>query len=214
MKQFNYNGYFITPIYDIFLPELIKPLNKASDKFIKEIKKINILENKKKFKKNIGDLTKVHHSTSLINVKEFEEIKNFVLNQSPFVLDQIGYDISNHRMVMTEMWVQEFAEKGGGYHEGHIHSNNHISGFYFLKCSENTSNPIFHDPRYSKTMMQLPEKNKDNITFVNDLINYRVMPGTLILFPAFIEHSFAIDAGIDPFRFIHFNIQAVNKNVF
>ena len=213
MKQFNYNGYFITPIYDIFLPEFIKPLNKVSDKFIKEAKKKNILENKKRFKKNIGDLTKVHHSTSLINIKEFHGIKNFVINQSPFILNQIGYDVSNHIMKMTEMWVQEFPEKGGGYHEGHLHSNNHISGFYFLKCSENTSYPIFHDPRYSKTMMQLPEKNKENITFINDLINYKVVPGTLVLFPSFIEHSFMVDTGIDPFRFIHFNIQAINKNV-
>jgi len=63
-------------------------------------------------------------------------------------------------------------------------------------------------------MMQLPEKNKNDITFINDSINYKVAPGTLILFPAFIKHSFAIDAGIEPFRFIHFNIQAINKNVF
>jgi hypothetical protein len=63
-------------------------------------------------------------------------------------------------------------------------------------------------------MMQLPEKNKEKITFINDLINYKIVPGTLLLFPAFVEHSFVIDAGINPFRFIHFNIQAINKNVF
>jgi hypothetical protein len=62
-------------------------------------------------------------------------------------------------------------------------------------------------------MMQLPEKNKENITFINDLINYKVVPGTLVLFPSFIEHSFMVDTGMDPFRFIHFNIQAINKNV-
>jgi uncharacterized protein (TIGR02466 family) len=214
MKQFDYHGYFITPIYNVFLPEFVKSLNKASDNLIKKQKKKNILENKKTFKKDIGDLTKVHHSSCLINIKEFNEIKNFVLNQCPSILDQMGYDVSNHKMMMTEMWVQEFPEKGGGYHEAHEHSNNHISGFYFLKSSEKTSFPIFHDPRYGKTMMQLPEKNKNDITFINDSINYKVAPGTLILFPAFIKHSFAIDAGIEPFRFIHFNIQAINKNVF
>ena len=213
MTDFNYTGYFITPIYTLNKPEWVKDLNKYSDNFIKNSKKINILENKKLFKKNIGDLTKVHHSTSLINVPSFQNIKNFVIDQCPLILNQMGYDISNHKMVMTEMWVQEFGEKGGGSHEGHIHSNNHISGFYFLKCSDKTSFPVFHDPRHTKVMMQLPEKNKNDITFINDLINYKPKPGTLILFPAFLEHSFIPDVGIDPFRFIHFNIQAINNNV-
>ena len=45
------------------------------------------------------------------------------------------------------MWVQEFAKKGGGHHSAHIHWNQHVSGFYFLKCSDKTSYPIFHEPK-------------------------------------------------------------------
>ena len=35
--------------------------------------------------------------------------------------------------------------------------------------------------------------------------------GTLIIFPGFLEHEYAVDFGIEPFRFIHWNIQAVPK---
>jgi hypothetical protein len=52
------------------------------------------------------------------------------------ILDQQGYDLSNHKLVMNELWVQEFAKLGGGHHHTHTHWNGHISGFYFLKCSE------------------------------------------------------------------------------
>jgi len=125
----------------------------------------------------------------------------------------MGYDLNNYDIRWTELWVQEFAEKGGGYHEGHIHYDNHISGFYFLKCSDKTSYPIFHDPRLAKVMTQLPIKNYSEVTFGSQFINYKPQPGSLILFPSFLEHQFTVDYGVEPFRFIHFNLQAVRKMV-
>jgi uncharacterized protein (TIGR02466 family) len=111
------------------------------------------------------------------------------------------------------MWVQEFAEVGGGHHETHIHSNNHISGFYFLKCSENTSKPVFHDPRPGKLMTDLPKKNVLNIDFSTNKMFYNIKPGTLMFFNSYLPHQFEVDNGIDPFRFIHFNLKAIPNNL-
>ena len=49
--------------------------------------------------------------------------------------------------MFSELWVPEFSKKGGGHHSAHIHWNQHVSGFYFLKCSDKTSYPIFHNQR-------------------------------------------------------------------
>ena len=38
-------------------------------------------------------------------------------------------------------------------------------------------------------------------------------PGTLIFFPAYVAHEFAVDMGIEPFRFIHFNLQAIRNDI-
>ena len=46
----------------------------------------------------------------------------------------------------------------------HVHWDNHISGFYFLKCSDKTSYPIFHDPR-AGMMTKLPQKDKNKIEY-------------------------------------------------
>jgi hypothetical protein len=35
----------------------------------------------------------------------------------------------------------------------------------------------------------------------------------LLFFPGYMEHEFAVDHGKEPFRFIHFNIQAVPKEM-
>ena len=212
----DFKGYFTTPIYSTLILDWLKPLIKATDPFIKEAKnnnKIHITKRNKEFKKNINDMGMSHHSRSIIDIDEFKELQNFVHKSSNKILDHMGYDLSEYNLHYTEMWVQEFAKQGGGHHEGHIHYDNHISGFYFLKCSEKTSFPIFHDPRSAKIMSDLPMKNQLEINFSSPYINYKPVPGTLILFPAFLEHSFTYDLGIEPFRFIHFNIQAIRKMI-
>jgi hypothetical protein len=54
--------------------------------------------------------------------------------------------------------VQEFAKKGGGHHSAHIHWNQHVSGFYFLKCSNKTSYPVFHEPKTGARCTKLKMK--------------------------------------------------------
>ena len=90
-----------------------------------------------------------------------------------------------------------------------------MSGFYFLKAGEKTSFPIFHDPRTGARATKLnmkPEVLK-NIENGNDLVHFRPQPGVLLIFPGYLEHEFALDYGIKPFRFIHWNIQAVPKEM-
>ena len=60
-------------------------------------------------------------------------------------------------------------------------------------------------------MTQLPFKNINEITFGSAAINLKPKPGSLVLFPSFLEHQFAMDLGIESFRFIHFNLQAIRK---
>jgi uncharacterized protein (TIGR02466 family) len=116
-------------------------------------------------------------------------------------------------MSITEMWVQQFAKNGGGHHSPHTHWNGHISGFYFLKCSDKTSYPIFHDPRPGKVMNQLPEKDSNSFSDAVDLINIKPKPGTFVFFNSYLGHEFVVDHGVEPFRFIHFNIRAIPKQL-
>ena len=44
-----------------------------------------------------------------------------------------------------------------------------------------------------------------------ETVNFHPKPGTLLLFPGYMEHEFSVDPGFEPFRFIHFNIQAIPK---
>jgi uncharacterized protein (TIGR02466 family) len=208
--------YFSSPIYSIEIPEWVDDANKVCDKYIKDARKNNvkvIKEREKKLGKKIGDHGMSYHSTSLVGDPALKELQEYIGATSWNVLDHMGYDLKNYELFWTEFWVQEFGDKGGGHHEGHIHYDSHISGFYFLKCSDKTSMPVFHDPRQAKLITQLPLKNETEITLGAHQIHYKPKPGTMIFFPSYMEHQYVVDNGVEPFRFIHFNLQAVRKMI-
>ena len=58
-------------------------------------------------------------------------------------------------------------------------------------------------------MTDLSEENFNDVTISTNKIFYKPKPGTLMLFNSYLPHQFAVDPGIEPFRFIHFNLQAI-----
>jgi uncharacterized protein (TIGR02466 family) len=202
------NSYFINNIYAEEDISFLDNLNKISDKYISDA----IEKNKKNFI-NGEDFGLVHHSESLTNDTDFCTFIQFICKKSYSILDEQGYDLKDYSLTVRELWVQEFSKQGGGYHSIHTHWNGHISGFYFLKCSDKTSYPIFHDPRPGKIMIQLPEKDTNQNTEASEKIHFKPKPGTFIFFNSYLGHEFTVDSGIEPFRFIHFNIQAFPKQL-
>ena len=214
-KQLSRENYFACPIWFAEEDKFVKKLNKASDKYIKESQKNakKMLDDRNKKFGNKGDMGHVFHSTSLINDPKFKEIQDYVGATSYNLLDEMGFDLTNHEVFTTELWVQEFAKQGAGHHTLHTHWNGHISGFYFLKASEATSMPLFEDPRPGNVMNLLPEKDRTKITYATSQINFRVKPGKMLFFPSYMPHQYVVDLGYEPFRFIHWNCQAISKGV-
>ena len=203
------NNYFSTPVWSEQKPEFVKSLNKASNKYIKEARNRN-----KAYIKKHGDFGISHHSTPLMRDNDFLDFRNYVGQKSWDYLDRQGYDMSLYQTLFTEMWVQEFSKKGGGHHSAHIHFNQHVSGFYFLKCSDETSYPIFHEPKTGARSTKLKLRSNIKGTWPgHETVFIKPKPGSLIIFPGYLEHEFVIDHGIKPFRFIHWNIQAIQKEM-
>jgi|TARA_R110000782_G_scaffold1473_1_gene5703 uncharacterized protein (TIGR02466 family) len=214
-KELNRDDHFKCPIWVADETQYVDSLNKASDPYIEESKK-NLkpfIDKRNKEYGNKGDMGHVFHSNTLIGDPSFKKLTEYIGATSNNLLTEMGFDMSNHEMFVTEMWVQEFAKKGGGHHTLHTHWNGHISGFYFLKASEKTSMPLFEDPRPGNLMNLLPEADKSKVTYASSQINYKVKPGRIMFFPSYLPHQYIVDMGYDPFRFIHWNCQAISKGV-
>ena len=216
MSNFNANVYFGTPVWTNEVPEFIKPINKLADKYIKNAKKNlqpSIKARDKLYKRKLGDFGLSNHSTSINLDPEAKTFAEYCGNRSYEFLDWCGFDLRNLSLHYTEMWVQEFSSKGAGHHDIHVHWNQHVSGFYFLKASEKTSMPVIHDPRPGAMMTKLPQKEPNKITHANEAVHYKVKPGTMVLIPGYTPHQYPVDMGVEPFRFVHWNIQCVPKGI-
>jgi len=212
--QLTREDHFKTPVWFADEPSFVGKLNKASDPYIAQSKKnlkADITKRNKKFG-NIGDMGHVFHSSSLIGDPSFLQLQDYTIATAHNLLDELGFDLTNYQVFLTELWVQEFAQKGGGHHTLHTHWNGHISGFYFLKASEKTSQPIFEDPRAGNLMNHLPQKDLTKVTYASGQVNYPAKPGRIIFFPSYLPHQYVVDVGVEPFRFIHWNCQAVLKS--
>ena len=201
-------NHFETPIWVEDKPEFIKSLNKASNKYILDARK-----REKEYIKQNGDFGRSYHSTPLTRDPDFVSFRDYIGQKSWDFLDHQGFDMSQYATIFSEMWVQEFAKKGGGHHSAHIHWNQHVSGFYFLKCSDKTSYPRFHEPRTGARATKLKMKPNVQLAPGSEIIHFKPKPGSLVIFPGYLEHEFTVDHGIEPFRFIHWNIQAVPKDM-
>jgi len=214
-QKLNREDYFKCPVWFANEPQFVNDLNRASDKYILASRK-NIqpdIDKRNKDNKTKGDLGSVYHSTTLIGDPAFRDLINYIGATSHNLLMEMGFDMTNHQLFTTEMWVQEFAKSGGGHHALHTHWNGHMSGFYFLKASDKTSMPMFEDPRAGNLMNLLPEKDKTKITYASTQVHYKAQPGRMIFFPSYLPHQYVVDLGYEPFRFIHWNCQAIPKGV-
>ena len=205
MKELIKHSWFASPIYLVKETEFLEDCLTNTEAYIFNAKQKILSETKG------NTFGKSYHSTTLIGDKKFLPLQKKAMDLATTILKDQQYSIDLYNLYISEMWVQEFSEQGGGHHSIHTHWNGHISGFYFLKASERTSMPMFEDPRPGHLMNGLPETDKSKITYASTQLHYKVHPGKMIFFPSYMPHQYTVDMGYEPFRFIHFNCQALPK---
>ena len=94
---------------------------------------------------------------------------------------RIGYDAFE----ITGCWATVLAQ--GAAHRAHSHPNNFLSGVYYVRTHPGADTINFHDPRPQAAVIRPPvvELTAEN----TDQVVVNVTDGTLLLFPAYLEHS-------------------------
>jgi uncharacterized protein (TIGR02466 family) len=99
------------------------------------------------------------------------------------VLDHLKID---HRgLSITGCWANVNAARAR--HPRHSHPNNYLSGVYYVQTGEGADTISFHDPKAQSAILRPPVRE---LTAENaDQVVVKVKEGTLLLFPAWLEHS-------------------------
>ena len=120
-------------------------------------------------------------SANLHKQKEFKEFTELVISTSKEILDKLKYDVED--IVITDMWANVL--KSGENHPAHTHSNNFLSGVYYLHSSQGAS-IMFRDPRPAADVI-LP-KIKESIIANASLLSYASKQNRAIFFPSWLPH--------------------------
>ncbi len=93
--------------------------------------------------------------------------------------------IGHRGLAVTACWLNVLAPGRG--HRAHSHPNNFLSGVYYVRTRAGADTVNFHDPRAQTGVIRPPvtELTADN----TDQVVVKVRDGTLLLFPAWLEHS-------------------------
>ena len=120
-------------------------------------------------------------SADLHKNKEFEHFTKLVLKTGKDICNTLGYDVED--LIITDMWANVL--KNTEYHPMHTHSNNFLSGTYYLQSDQGAS-IVFHDPRPAADVI-VPRKKEKN-TLNSSLLSYTSKTNRAIFFPAWLPH--------------------------
>ena len=120
-------------------------------------------------------------SADLHKQKEFKEFAELVISTSKEILDELKYDVED--IVITDMWANVL--KSGENHPAHTHSNNFLSGVYYLHSTQGAS-LMFRDPRPAADVI-MPRVKESTITNAS-LLSYTSKQNRAIFFPSWLPH--------------------------
>ena len=122
-----------------------------------------------------------HTDDDLHQLPNFIKLKENIYDVAKQYLNNLEYEYD--KLEITGMWANKLHQ--GDAHPPHTHSNNILSGVYYLKTGKNSSPIHFFDPRPQATVWRPRNKpNWDNST----MIQFDAIQGTGYIFPSWLMH--------------------------
>lgn len=197
MTEITAEHYFPTPVYLVDKPDFLPVVTSVSEENLASAHKMRA----------VNSIYPVCMSTSYHADPRLNEFCQFIGESAWAILDQQGYDMRQFTVGFSEMWTQEHHKQSGM--EQHVHGfGAQIVGFYFLEVPENSSRLVFHDPRVSKVMIDLPQKDIGAATVASQMINFEPRAGLVVFANSWLPHSFTRNPSDNPIKFVHFNLHA------
>ena len=113
--------------------------------------------------------------------EEFKIFSDMVLERSKEIIKILDYDVED--IAITDMWGNVLRNKEA--HPPHTHSNNFLSGVYYLH-SDKAAGIQFFDPRPQSDVF-VPRKTKKTHNNSN-LLSFNSQTNRCIIFPSWLQH--------------------------
>jgi len=111
----------------------------------------------------------------------FKPLKDKILEVSKYILKNNEYIYE--KIEITNMWANQMGDKD--IHAPHTHSNNFLSGVYYLLSSKDTAPIHFFDPRPQASVL-VPRKKPN--WYNSNMIQFDSVIGIGMIFPSWLQH--------------------------
>ncbi len=128
-------------------------------------------------KKNHG----YHTEDVLHTISYFANFRDEVLNVNKTYMEDLKYEYD--KLEITGMWANKL--QVGEAHPPHTHSNNFLSGVYYLKASGETAPIQFFDPRPQANVLR---PRNEPIWENSSMLQFNSITGFGFIFPAWLLH--------------------------
>ena len=120
-------------------------------------------------------------SADLHKKKEFKYFTESVIGVSKKIINTLDYNVKD--IAITDMWANVLKDQE--HHPTHTHSNNFLSGTYYLQSDQKAS-IVFHDPRPAADVI-VPRKKETTLNN-SSLLSYASKQNRAVIFPSWLPH--------------------------
>lgn len=131
---------------------------------------------------------------------EFADFLAIVTQTAKGALDFLALDYAG--FAITGCWAN--INPTGGKNSSHTHPNNYLSGVYYVAVPDGAGNIEFADPRAQAGVIMPRTKTWNK--FTGNKVSVPVMPGRLVIFPAWLSHSVPANVSAEDRVSISFNV--------
>jgi len=123
-----------------------------------------------------------NHNPKLYENPKYKALGDKILQLSKVYIDDLKFEYEEH--YITGMWSNIL--KPGEFHSPHTHSNNLVSGVFYLQSNDNSPAITFLDPRPQTGILQPQQKEytRENST----MYYYPAKVNNMLLFPSWLQH--------------------------
>ena len=139
-----------------------------------------------------------------------ENLKNFineVSNNIGAAVKDMDWDLEAQIVKITNMWA--IINKNKAFNEKHHHGNSALSAAYYVKAESNAGNIVFFDPRQANVFHHPTAKKANDLN--GQIKSITPKPGTLILFPSYLEHKVEENLSNKERIVVSFNVALIRK---
>ena len=146
---------------------------------IKHIEDNSLSEHNGQIIKRTGSQTQ----NELHKVDTFTNLTKTIIDVTKSILDEQGYI---GEVEITNMWGNILRPQSQRAHAPHTHSNNFLSGVFYLKTSNDTSPIQFFDQRPQSDVLKPRKKEYNRLN--SNIAQFESETGWGVVFPSWLQH--------------------------